>query len=195
MTVIVASVSTETKNEIRSKITEGNLIYVAKVKIVVALPNPKDWTELFIGYLSLSSTNDRAFLSVYDCDDYRLLMIHELYYHFDEKFTKLSPTLFAFPSDRCMIGIQFLIESEGFDMQKLIRSATPRKRRALRHLFRKISAGRDEQIVVSMPQVSEPDTGMRWDHEQGYVGLGDVQALPEEHKQFIQGQRRRSNSE
>jgi hypothetical protein len=185
MSVHVASVSPEAKTEIRSRITEGVLTYVAKVKLLVAFATSVEWQELYIGYLALSAVgNERGYLTLFDCNDYAMLMCHELYYKFSASYTKLSSSVYAFASDMCSLGFQFLIESEGKDMEKLISKASPSKPGLLRNWFRKRS-GSSEGAVVSMPQQSEMETGMRWDPEKGWQVVGSIGDLPEEHKQFM----------
>jgi hypothetical protein len=169
------------------------LTYVAKVKLLAALPVPTKWTELYVGYLALSSAGERAFLSLFDCEDYALLMCHELYYKFSASYVKLSSTIYAFPSDVCMLGLQFLFESEGNDMEKLIQKASPRKKGGLRTLFRRRTVGKTDTVVVSMPHESEQEAGMRWDPEKGWLVVGSEQDLPEEHRQFMQEQKARND--
>jgi hypothetical protein len=192
MSVVVASVDAEAKALIRSRLPDETLAYIAKAKLLVALPLPSKWTELSVGYLALTTVpeNSRSFLSLYDCDDYALIMSHELYYRFDQHYTKLSPTLYAFPSDLGMLGFQFLLESEAHTMEKIVKQATPRRRGGLRDLFKKKSGSKEDACLVSMPHDSEHEVGMRWDIEQGYVVVGSLSDLPEEHRQFIQAQRR-----
>jgi hypothetical protein len=100
MSVHVTSVDPGAKNVVRSKVTTGILTYVAKVKLLAALPVPTKWTELYVGYLALSSAGERGFLSLFDCEDYSLLMCHELYYKFTTAYAKLSSTIYAFPVRR-----------------------------------------------------------------------------------------------
>jgi hypothetical protein len=184
MSVHVASVTPEAKTEIRSRITEGALTYVAKAKLLVAFPSAADWTELYVGYLALSAVgNERAYLTMLDCNDYSMLMVHELYYKFSKAYTKLGPSVYAFPSDICVLALQFLIESEAKDMEKLISKASPAKQRKLLGWFRKKAS--TAEIVVSMPQQSEMETGMKWDPEKGWQVLGSLGDLPEEHRQFM----------
>jgi hypothetical protein len=191
MSVVVASVDAEAKAAVRSHLTDGTLVYIAKAKLLAALPLPAKWTELYVGYLALTNLRDRSFLSLYDCESCGLLMSHELYYRFDQHYVRLSRTLYAFPSDICMLGFQFLLESEAHTMEKLVRQVAPRRRGGLRELFKKKAAGRPEDgCVVSMPHDAEHEVGMRWEPGQGYVVVGSVDDLPEDHKQFIEAMRR-----
>jgi hypothetical protein len=86
-----------------------------------------------------------------------------------------------------MIGVQFLLESEGREMEKQIIKATPVKGRSFgfRKLFGGGSKAKGGDLVVSMPQETEKETGMAWDPERGYEVVGSLQDLPEEHKQFM----------
>jgi hypothetical protein len=197
MTVHVNSVDLNARNSIRSRVTNGTLIYVAKARLLAALPNSPEWHTLDTGYLALSAAgSDRAFLTLFEVNDYSVLMIHEIYFKFDKSYTKLSPLFYSFLSDSCLIGVQFLIENEAKEMEKQIKGATPVKGRSLglRRIFGQ-KAKTKVEIVVSMPQETEKETGMAWDPERGYEVVGSLQDLPEEHKQFMldQGYARRGS--
>jgi hypothetical protein len=88
-------------------------VYVAKVKLLAAFLASVAWIE----YLALSSVGaDGAFLALVDCDDYSVLMVHELYFNFAKSCPKVTPTIYAFPSDFCVLGFQFLLKSEAKDV-------------------------------------------------------------------------------
>jgi hypothetical protein len=187
MTVHVNSVDLNSRNSIRSHVTNGTLLYVCKVRLLVALPTSSEWHILNSGYLALSAVGtERAFLTLFDLNDFTVLMVHELYFKFDTAYTKISPIFYAFPSDACLIGIQFLLESEGREMEKQIKGATPVKGRTfgLRRIFGQKAKSKVE-IVVSMPQQTRKETGMAWDPERGYEVVGSIQDLSEEHRQFV----------
>jgi hypothetical protein len=190
MTVHVNSVDLNARNSIRSRVTNGTLIYVAKVRVLGALPSDPEWQPLDVGFLALSAAgSDRAFLTLFESNEYAVLMVHELYFKFDKFYSKLSPVFYTFPSDMCLIGIQFLLENEAKEMEKQIKGATPVKGRSLglRRIFRQKARSKAE-IVVSMPQQIEIETGMAWDPERGYEVMGSLQNLPEQHKQFMLAQ-------
>jgi hypothetical protein len=187
MSVHVNSVDLEARNTVRNRVTNGTLIYVAKVRLLAAFQASTEWSELDVGFLALSAAgSERAFLTLFDTNDFSVIMIHEIYYKFDKNYARMSPLLYAFPSDICMIGIQFLLESEAKEMEKQIIKATPVKGFSLgfRRFFGNRSKAKGE-VVVSMPQETEKEAGMAWDPERGYEVTGSLEDLSAEHKQFM----------
>jgi hypothetical protein len=77
------SVNATTRSNVRAKISNGNLVCLAKVKLLASFPTSLQWIEVYIGYLALSSFGtESAFFTLVDCDDFSVLMVHELYFHF-----------------------------------------------------------------------------------------------------------------
>jgi hypothetical protein len=176
------------RTNVRAKVTNGNLVYIAKVKLLAAFPTSTQWLEVHIGYLALSSVgSEGAFLTLVDCDDFSVLMIHELYFNFQKSYTKVTPTIYAFPSDLCILGFQFLMESEAKEMCRQIEKSAPTKSRGLLSFFGKKGKAKGA-AVVSMPAMESQESGVEWDPEQGYRVAGSFQDLPEEHKQFMREQ-------
>jgi hypothetical protein len=174
------------RNNVRSRVSDGTLIYAAKVRLLAAFPASQDLVELNAGYLALfAAGSERAFLTLFDLSDFSVIIVEEIYFKFDKAYVKLGRTLWAFPSDVCMIGVQFLLESEGKEMEKQIIKATPVKRRSLgfRRLFGKGSKTKGELVVST--QETDKETGMAWDPERGYDVVGSLEDLPEEHEQFM----------
>jgi hypothetical protein len=188
MSVHVNSVDMTARNNVRAKIANGTLVYAAKVKLLAAFANSPQWTEVHLGYLALSSVGpDGAFLTLVDCDDFSVLMVHELYINFAKSYTKVSATVYAFPSDLCILGFQFLMESEAKEMHRQIEKSAPAKSRGLLSFFGKKTKSKGS-AVVSMPAMESQESGVEWDPEQGYRVAGSFQDLPEEHKQFMREQ-------
>jgi hypothetical protein len=187
MSVHVNSVDLEARNTVRSRVTNGTLIYVAKVRVLAAFQVSTEWSELDVGYLALSAAgSERAFLTLFDPNDFSVIMIHEIYYKFDKNYSRMSPLLYTFPSDICMIGLQFLLETEAKEMEKQIIKATPAKGfgTGLRRMFGTRSKAKAD-MTVSMPQETEKEAGMAWDPETGYEVSGSLEGLSAEHKQFV----------
>jgi hypothetical protein len=188
MSVHVNSVDITARNNVRTKVANGTLVYVAKVKLLAAFAASTQWIEVYLGYLALSSVgSDGAFFTLVDCDDYSVLMIHELYFNFAKSYSKVSPTIYAFPSDLCALGFQFLLESEAKEMHRQIEKSSPTKSRGLRSLFGKKTKSKGPAIV-SMPAMDSGESRMEWDPEHGYRITGSFSDLPEEHKQFMREQ-------
>jgi hypothetical protein len=185
MSVHVNSVDITARTNVRTKVANGTLVYVAKVKLLAAFPASVAWIEVHLGYLALSSVGaDGAFFTLVDCDDYSVLMVHELYFNFAKSYTKVTPTIYAFPSDLCVLGFQFLLESEAKEMSRQIEKSSPTKSRGLRSFFGKKGKAKGA-AVVSMPSMDSGESRMEWDPEHGYVFGGSFADLPEEHKQFL----------
>jgi hypothetical protein len=189
MSVHLNSVDLSAQNNIRTVVVNGNLLYAAKVKLLCCLPPVTEWTELHLGYLALSSTPEKlAFLTLVDCNDFSVLMIHELYYQFHKSYQRLCPTVYAFPSDTCLIGIQFLKDHEAKEMERQIQSASLLKSRKS-SIFQLLRIGRTKVKMGSVVSMPAMDTGqevsVEWDAEQGYRVAGSFSDLPEEHKQFM----------
>ena len=188
MALQVSSFSPDVRSKITEKLGESTLIYIARAKILTGFPNPLNWTEICEGYLVLYITTDSfVFLSIYDKESYEVTFKHELYINFTKYYRKLTPLLYYFPSDRCNIGIQFLITSEANDMEKQIQKAAPVKEKFTR-LFKKKQ--NSDHIVVSMPESTEKGPCVHWDAECGYNVSGTIEDLPEEHQHFISQQGR-----
>jgi hypothetical protein len=144
---------------------------------------------MHLGYLALSCTGDKlAFLTLVDSDDFSVLMIHELYYKFHQNYHRLCPTVYAFPSNTCLLGFQFLKDHEAQEMERHIQSVSSSKSRkaGIFQLLRKGSTKAKIGPVVSMPAMDAgQEVGVEWDPERGYRVAGSFSDLPEEHKQFM----------
>jgi hypothetical protein len=108
-------------------------------------------------------------------------MVHELYYKFKESYTKLSPCIYAFPSDTCVLGFQFIIEEEAKEMEKQIRATSPEKRGLFTNLFhRKARVGN----IPPLPYDSDQSSGGHWNSEPDQEPVSDcVPDTGEEHQE------------
>lgn len=97
-----------------------------------------------------SRTESLLLLSLYCWDDTSSIVI--------SRNTSSSSPPHAFPSDLCVLGIQFLIESEGFSPEKLIRVASPPRKSALVQLLRRKTTPR-ESVVQGDEQTSPEAQG------------------------------------
>jgi hypothetical protein len=178
----------EARNTVRTKITNGTLVYIAKVRLIAAFSNSTLWNEVHVGYLALSSVGtDGAFFTLVDCNDFSVLLVHELYFNFAKSYTRLSQTIYAFPSDFCTLGFQFLLDNEAKEMQRQIEKTAPKKSWGLLSFFGKKGKGKSSPIV-SMPSMESQESRVEWDPEQGYRVAGSFKDLPDEHKQFMREQ-------
>lgn len=186
---IGASVGISAKAAVEQNIGDLTLTYVTKVKVHMALYDLNLWTEFAVGYLALCLDRDNSVvLTLLDCENYSTLMIHEIYYKFDKHFTEVTPTLYCFPSELCIIGLQFTSEGEAKSMANQIAKACPEKQGfcgAVKKFFsrRKMSA-KPREMVVSMPK-AEKETVVKWNPEKGYEVCGSLDKLPEAHRKFI----------
>jgi hypothetical protein len=187
MDVRVNFIDIEVRSKVRAKIVNGTLIYIAKVKVLAAFSKSAQWSEVDRGYLALSSVgSDNAFFTLVDYDTFQTLMVHELYFNFPKNYTKVSPTVYAFPSDSCTLGFQFLLETEATEMQRQIEKTAPRKSRWLLSFF-----GKKGKIgaVVSMPSMESQGSRVEWDPQRGYRVTGSFDDLPKEQRKFVHKQR------
>ena len=124
------------------------------------------------------------FFTVVDQNDTTKLFSHELYKKFSKHYQKLSSDLYAFPSERCIIGIQFLLEAEAKNMESQILKFTPKsKKKVFKGIFSKKK--KPDAIVVSMPEDIGMKAGVQWDPECGYQIDGSMEDLPKEHLEFM----------
>jgi hypothetical protein len=187
MSVKVNSVDAAARNKVREAVTAGLLLYVTKVKLLVALPGATEWTELHLGYLALSSTPQHVcHFTLVDSDDFSVLMIHELYTGFAKSYTKLTPTIYSFPSDACLLAFQFLKESEAKELDGQIHAAASGGK-VKPSLFSFASRrAKSKGAVVSIPVMeSEKESRVEWDPEAGYRVSGSFSELPDQHQQFM----------
>ncbi|KAK8834575.1 hypothetical protein M9Y10_012636 [Tritrichomonas musculus] len=181
----VSSVSPEDRNNLIPKFRSENLIYLAKAKILVAYPVPTQWNEYCVGNLALHiNSNNCLYFTVFDHDGTSILFSHELYKKFHKHYQKITPNLYAFPSERCIIGIQFLLDSEAKDMESQIRKVSQKeKKKVFKGIFSKKK--KSTSIVISMPEDVGTKSGVQWDPEAGYQIDGSIEELPKEHLEFM----------
>lgn len=182
----VSSVSPEDKNNFISKFRSDNLLYLVKARILVAYPVTNQWNEYCSGNLALhTNSNNCLFFTVVDHNNTSKLFSHELYKKFPKHYQKLSPDFYAFPSERCIIGIQFLLEAEAKNMESQIHKFTPKsnKKTGLKGIFSKKK--KSNAIVISMPEDVGLKSGVQWDPEEGYQIDGSMEDLPKEHLEFM----------
>ncbi|OHT13905.1 hypothetical protein TRFO_15784 [Tritrichomonas foetus] len=182
----VSSVAIEDRQTVITKLRSDNLIYLVKAKILVAFPDPNKWNEICSGNLALYITSNKcAYLAVFDNSDTSILFSHELYNHFHNHYQEISPTLYTFPSERCIIGVQFLLASEAANMKSQIAKASPKKNK--KSLFKGIFSKKKKlsSIVISMPEDTGLKSGVQWDPEGGYQIDGSMEDLPIEHQEFM----------
>lgn len=187
----LASVEPSVVHSIEKIVGHGSLISVAQARLFIAWPKSQKWTELAQGYIVLSVEGGSALLTLMSTVDLSILFIHELYYKFAKSYQKLSDTVYSFPSELGTFALQFLRAHEAKAMEGEIKKATPKKqgflsrRSSLKsglHAKRRLSA---KDIVVSAPVMEKGRSGVQWDPQNGYVGIGDIADLPEEYRRLI----------
>ena len=95
--------------------------------------------------------------------------MHELYYGFKEHFLNVGKCLYAFPSDICVIGVQFLSRIDGELFLKQINSVSPTKKSWWNSFW---GNSNDEEIVITQPTVMQHVSGMKVQEDMSiqYVG-------------------------
>ena len=190
----VASVDSSVIQSIEKIMGQGAIVSVSLARLFIAWPKAQAWTELAQGYLVLSVESGSAMLTLVSTTDLSILFIHELYYKFAKSYQKLSDTVYAFPSELGMFAVQFMMVNEAKNMENQIRKASPKKqgflsrRSSLKSVFQAKKKFAAKDIVVSMPIVEKNSSGMQWDPQHGYIGIGDVSELPEEYRRLLAAQ-------
>lgn len=139
--------------EVLDKIKSNNgmftQIYNTPAQLYISIPDPQIWTKRAEGVLTVDTDKSKnTYINLYDFYTGKILFSHELYYDFKKAIQSFSHSkaFFAFPSDHCWIGLQFIDEDKEKSFKKQVERASPSKPGFFKKLF---GGGDDDQFVVS----------------------------------------------
>ena len=127
-TISPSIVNYQNRRDITITYPQYHSIYMSIAQLMVSIPNPKKWTKKLEGFIDLCTDNsNNIFINIYSFTTKKMIFQHELYINFDKYYKKMSSTFYAFQSDRCVIGLNFLNSIDASEMAKQIKNVAPKK--------------------------------------------------------------------
>ena len=176
-------ITQELRNKIHKILNSYTIYYISQGRLLVACPDPKQWTPLETGFIVLSKNPQNIIQIIFiEKKNFTILLIHELYLKFS-KVMKIDFEIISFPSELCVIGIQFKNQIESKNFAKEIDKVSPSggSSFSLFGIFKR----KEKPMAISSPQDVTHQSGANWDPECGFEISGSTDGLMNEQASYL----------